>query len=89
MTNPYPSKSALRIEADARRLLAQQAATAGVFHAALKTFTEIFTALHFPEGSPVAGMDLEDIENVLADLACRREVSESDALDTIRAREAA
>ena len=67
LNNPYPTKTALRREAVANRLLAEQADDTKKFTDALDEFTLIFGSLHFPLGSPAKDYDLDGIHMQIAD----------------------
>jgi hypothetical protein len=67
MNDPYPTNAQLYAEADANRLLAEQAAATAAFRHIVRAAIAAIDALHFPLGSPAAGFEIDDITGTMMD----------------------
>ena len=81
----YPTRTDLRAEAMAERMIALQNQSVETFRAARDAFAAVVAGLDFPLGSPIVGYDWEDVPAYLNDWA--RTVSPDETLAMEIARE--
>ncbi len=67
MNDPYPTNAQLAAEAEADKMLAEQAEDTVAFGNIIRHAIAEITKLYFPLGSPAAGYDLDDIYAAMFD----------------------
>lgn len=67
MNDPYPTNAQLEAEAEADRLLGEQAYATARFRDIIRQAIADISRLYFPLGSPSADFDLDDMTGTMAD----------------------